>query len=59
MEDEARQLGALVQSAVTSRTHILVYGDAVGEKKMEKAKERGVEVMPESAYRTLLASRGI
>jgi DNA ligase (NAD+) len=57
MEAGARRLGAQVQSAVTGNTRILVCGEDVGEKKMEKARKLGVRTISEAEYRALIAPK--
>lgn len=56
MQDEARALGARVQTAVSGNTDYLVCGEKVGATKMNKAARLGVAVMSEAEYRTLLAN---
>lgn len=56
MEAGARALGAKVQSAVSGNTQILVHGEDVGEKKMEKARRIGVRIISEAAYRAMIGS---
>ncbi len=50
MEQEARQLGAVVQSAVSGKTDILVCGRKVGRRKLEKARQQGVTILTEEQY---------
>lgn len=54
MEKEAKLLGAIVGSAITGKTDILVTGQKVGASKMEKAQKLGVEILSEQEYRELL-----
>ncbi|MBN2809946.1 MAG: DNA ligase [Deltaproteobacteria bacterium] len=54
MEDEARQLGARVQTAVSRKTDYLVCGENVGATKSEKARQLGVAVISEAEYRKIL-----
>lgn len=50
MEQQARELGAIVQSSVNSKTNYLVCGANVGASKMNKAKACGTEVVTEQNY---------
>ncbi len=54
METEARQLGAVVQKAVSGQTDILVCGAKVGASKIAKAQKAGVEMMTEEEYLQLI-----
>ena len=54
MQENARKLGATVQSSVNKKTEILVIGDKVGAKKIEKAEALGTEVITEAAYLELI-----
>lgn len=54
MQAQARKLGATVQNAVSSNTDLLICGDRVGTKKLEKASRLGVEVLSEQAYAQLI-----
>lgn len=54
MQAQARQLGATVQNAVGNNTDLLICGDKVGAKKLEKASRLGVEVLSEQAYNQLI-----
>ncbi len=56
MEQQARKMGAQVQSAVSSKTDILVCGHKVGLAKLEKARQLGVRILSESEYLDLLAT---
>ena len=55
MQENARKLGAIVQTSVNKKTQILVIGDKVGAKKIEKAESLGTEVLPEADYLALIA----
>ena len=55
MQEEARLLGARVQSAVSGKTDYLVCGEKVGRAKLEKAGRLGVTVLTEGEYRNLIA----
>lgn len=54
MQEDARKLGATVQTSVNKKTEILVIGDKVGAKKIEKAEALGTEVMTEVDYLALI-----
>jgi DNA ligase (NAD+) len=55
MEKQAKALGAKVAKSVTGKTTYLVTGEKVGENKTNAAKEKGVEVLSEQAYLTLIS----
>ncbi|MGB1309628.1 MAG: helix-hairpin-helix domain-containing protein [Leucothrix sp.] len=54
MQENARKLGATVQSSVNKKTEILVIGDKVGAKKIEKAESLGTQVITEADYLVLI-----
>ena len=58
MKAAAKELGALVQSDVNSKTDILVHGSDVAvnskHRKMNKAQELGVTIIEEQAYYDLI-----
>jgi DNA ligase (NAD+) len=54
MQEEARSLGAKVQSAVSGKTDYLVCGENVGRAKMDKAGRLGVTVITEDEYRSMI-----
>lgn len=54
MQDQARALGARVQTAVSGSTDYLVCGQKVGASKMDKAKRLGVAILTESQYLAML-----
>jgi len=54
MQTAARNLGARVQTAVSSKTDYLVCGEKVGARKLEKAAKAGVQVITEEEYWALL-----
>ncbi len=54
MQEEARRLGAVVQTAVGATTDYLICGEKVGAVKMDKARALGVTVIDEAAYRELV-----
>ena len=54
MQEQARQLGAIIQSSVNKKTEILVIGEKVGAKKIEKAEALGTQVMTEADYLSLI-----
>ena len=55
MQENARKLGAIVQTSVNKKTEILVIGDKVGAKKIEKAEALGTEVVTEADYAALIS----
>ena len=59
MQEEARRLGARVQSAVSGRTDYLICGEKVGRTKLEKARRLGVTVMTEEQYRRMIGEGGL
>ena len=50
MQALARNLGAIVQTSVTGKTHILVCGENVGAVKIEKARKTGTRVISEQEF---------
>jgi len=56
MQEQARQLGATVQTSVNKKTEILVIGEKVGAKKIEKAEALGTQVLSEQDYLAMLES---
>ena len=50
MQEMAREKGAIVQSAVSGKTAFLICGANVGAKKIEKAQEKGAEVVDENHF---------
>ncbi len=50
MQELARGLGARVQSSVSGATDILVCGEKVGAKKLEKARALGVHIISEEEF---------
>ncbi len=50
MKAGARNLGAHVQSAVSSKTDFLVCGENVGASKIKKAEKANVTIIPENEY---------
>ena len=56
MEKHAKALGAKVAKSVTGKTSFLVTGEKVGENKINAAKDKGVEVMTESQYLSMISS---
>ena len=55
MKKNALQLGAKVQSSVSSKTDLLICGEKVGPAKIAKAENLGVRVISEADYNSLLA----
>ena len=60
MKDEAKKLGAIIQSDVNSKTDILICGEDVAHNskstKLKKAKELGVKIIDEETYYNLIKS---
>jgi DNA ligase (NAD+) len=55
LEKQAKDLGAKVGSAVSSKTDYLVCGENVGSTKTESARKHGVTVLSESEYLELIS----
>lgn len=56
MKKRALELGAKVQASVNKKTDLLIIGEKVGAKKIEKAESLGTEVMTEQTYLDLIQS---
>jgi DNA ligase (NAD+) len=54
MKNNAEALGAKTQDTISSKTDILVCGENVGNKKLEKAKELSIRVLNEKKYLNLI-----
>ncbi|MDA8140564.1 MAG: helix-hairpin-helix domain-containing protein [Desulfobacteraceae bacterium] len=54
MQEDARRLGANVQSAVSGTTDYLICGEKVGPTKLAKATQLGVQILSEEDYYQLL-----
>lgn len=54
MQEQARALGALVQSAVNAKTDYLVCGENVGAAKTAKARQFGTAILSEEEYVRLI-----
>ncbi|GLS84305.1 BRCT domain-containing protein [Paraferrimonas haliotis] len=54
MEKQAKSLGAKVAKSVTGKTTYLVTGEKVGETKINAAKDKGVTVLSEQEYLSLI-----
>jgi len=54
MQEEARRLGAVVQTAVSQATDYLVCGEKVGAAKTARARALGVAIIDEAAYRQMI-----
>ena len=54
MQEQARQLGAQVQSAVSGATDMLICGSKVGASKLNKATKMGVQILSEAEYLLLI-----
>lgn len=55
MQAAARDLGAVVQSAVGGNTDLLICGEKVGAAKLAKARKLGVKILSETQYLEMLA----
>ena len=58
MQEEARAQGALVQSAVNSKTDFLICGENVGASKLAKARQFGTAILQEDEYLRLIGAVG-
>ena len=58
MTRKAEALGAVVQKAVSGNTDLLVCGEKVGAKKLEKARAAGVRILSEAEYRQMVETDG-
>lgn len=58
MQARARDLGALVQTAVSGATDMLVCGSRVGASKRDKAARLGITIITEEAYRKMIGEPG-
>jgi DNA ligase (NAD+) len=56
MQEQARAMGALVQSAVNAKTDFLVCGEKVGASKMNKARQHGTVILQEDEYLRLVGA---
>lgn len=54
MEFEARRLGAKVGASVSGKTDFLIVGNNVGQKKITAAQEKGVKIISESEYLSMI-----
>jgi DNA ligase (NAD+) len=54
MQEQARRLGANIQSAVSGTTDYLVCGEKVGPAKLAKAIQVGVQTLSENEYYRLI-----
>ena len=54
MKKDALELGAMIQSSVSSKTDILICGEKVGSAKVSKAEKLGIQIMSEEEYTSLL-----
>jgi DNA ligase (NAD+) len=55
MEKVAKTLGAKIGSSVTGKTNLLITGENVGANKINAARDKGVEVLTEQEYLSLLS----
>ncbi len=54
MKKQAKELGAKVVSSVSSKTDYLIIGAKVGQKKIQNAQQKGVQILTENEYLHLL-----
>jgi DNA ligase (NAD+) len=54
MKRQAKELGAKVGDAVSSKTDLLVIGEKVGAAKLQAAQAKGVKIITESQYLALM-----
>ena len=54
MQEEARRLGAIVQTSISSKTDYLIRGEKAGSSKIEKAKKMSVIIISEEKYNKLI-----
>ncbi|MBU4413592.1 MAG: BRCT domain-containing protein, partial [Proteobacteria bacterium] len=54
MQAEARRLGAVIQTSITSGTDYLICGEKAGASKIEKAKKFGIIIISEEEYNKLI-----
>jgi len=54
IEEQARQLGAEVQSSIRKNTDWLIIGNKVGASKLTKAEKTGIEIVPFATYKVLI-----
>ena len=57
MKKDALNLGAKIQSSVSSKTDILICGEKVGRAKIRKAEKLGIQIMSEKEYAILLQNK--
>ena len=55
MQAEAKRLGATVGSSVTGKTDLLVTGENVGATKIQDAEKKGVTIISEAQYLSMIA----
>ena len=58
MQEQARAQGALVQSAVNSKTDFLICGESVGASKLAKARQFGTAILQEDEYLRFIGVEG-
>ncbi|MCP4747931.1 MAG: DNA ligase [Desulfobacteraceae bacterium] len=56
MQEQARQLGATVQTSINKKTDLLICGESVGAVKLEKATALGVKILSEQDYSNLIGN---
>jgi len=59
MEAEAKKLGAKIGKSITSKTTLLVTGTSVGENKIAAAVDKGVRILDEGEYLSMIGAHGL
>ena len=54
LQQQAKELGAKIATSVTGNTDYLITGDKVGARKIEAAEAKGVTVLTEEEYLSML-----
>ena len=54
MKKQAKKMGAKVSASVTGKTHFLVIGEKVGATKIKAATDKGVKILTEVEYLTMI-----
>ncbi|MDL1964335.1 MAG: helix-hairpin-helix domain-containing protein, partial [Deltaproteobacteria bacterium] len=57
IQEEARRLGAIVQTSISSKTDYLICGKKTGASKIEKAKKMNIQIISEEKYNKLINKR--
>lgn len=56
IKDEIRRHGGIPTSSVSGKTNLILAGTAPGAKKLEKARELGIEVIDEARFREMIGA---